>query len=440
MVERHERDIFPLLRRRALFSGADNFALFDLRRADGYVDENVFAYTNRRGDDRALVLYNNAYASTAGRIHISSAINVGSADAPHLVQRTLSEALGLRDDDRLFYAFRDVIAGVEYLRHCRELRDGCDVQLHGYQYQVFLDWRELVDEDHGWTRLHARLSGRPVPSLVRARRELELESVLDDLERGLRAELPRLLPTAPANAAATGAPRGDASDPATGTTATSRSAPESAESTAPAEMKTGNEAPEPFPWSAYHAVPALPPAALDRLREILARVGGVPAGSRSSSAPPDERHRSSPRPVAPVTPPPLDAELIAERATQVLSSAAPSDEAGAAVWPAVRLAALLAWRPGLLASAGARKAAELVAALAEDPVAIAYLQINRHDGTLYLRRENLEQWIAAEVLLADDGRAASSALGRATLAAASQADYRLLELARRLDAAATDLA
>ncbi|HPF70060.1 MAG TPA: alpha-amylase family glycosyl hydrolase, partial [Candidatus Krumholzibacteria bacterium] len=92
MVARHEREIFPLLRRRALFSGVEHFALFDFESDGGWVDENVFAYANRRGGDAALVLYNNAYESTSGRVRESSAANVGSAEHPHLVRRSLAEA------------------------------------------------------------------------------------------------------------------------------------------------------------------------------------------------------------------------------------------------------------------------------------------------------------------------------------------------------------
>ncbi|MEA3364719.1 MAG: alpha-amylase family glycosyl hydrolase, partial [Candidatus Hydrogenedentes bacterium] len=40
LVYRHEREVFPLLRKRYLFSSVENFALFDFETYDGYVDEN----------------------------------------------------------------------------------------------------------------------------------------------------------------------------------------------------------------------------------------------------------------------------------------------------------------------------------------------------------------------------------------------------------------
>ncbi len=183
MVRRHEREVFPVMRRRALFSGAENFALFDLVTGDGRVDENVFAYTNRHHDERGLILYNNAYQNTEGRVHTSSAINVADADSdPYLVRRSLVEALALDASPGVFYTFRDFTTGLEYLRRGEDLaRDGFWTELRGYQYQTLLDWRELRDHDGRWTALHDRLGGRPVPSIRRARRELDLEPLLAEL-------------------------------------------------------------------------------------------------------------------------------------------------------------------------------------------------------------------------------------------------------------------
>src|SRR5690606_33249891 len=66
LIERHEREIFPLLRRRYLFAEVTDFRLYDFFSVEGFVNEDVFAYSNRRGDERALVLYHNKYATTKG--------------------------------------------------------------------------------------------------------------------------------------------------------------------------------------------------------------------------------------------------------------------------------------------------------------------------------------------------------------------------------------
>src|SRR5581483_232962 len=77
LVERHARVIFPLLHKRYLFAGVENFLLYDVYRADGSVEENVFAYSNRvatpHGDESSLVAYNNSYNTVRGRIRLSAA-------------------------------------------------------------------------------------------------------------------------------------------------------------------------------------------------------------------------------------------------------------------------------------------------------------------------------------------------------------------------------
>ena len=60
-------------KRRWLFAESSNFLLYDFFRDNGTVDENVFAYSNRNGDERALVVYNNRYGTTHGTIDFSAA-------------------------------------------------------------------------------------------------------------------------------------------------------------------------------------------------------------------------------------------------------------------------------------------------------------------------------------------------------------------------------
>ena len=75
LVERHQREIAPLLHNRQLFAGSANFTLYDLWTEHGTVDENVFAYSNRSGDQSALILYNNVYGSTHGTVHTSRRVH-----------------------------------------------------------------------------------------------------------------------------------------------------------------------------------------------------------------------------------------------------------------------------------------------------------------------------------------------------------------------------
>jgi glycosidase len=193
LVERHERQIAPLLRQRALFAESSNFLLYDFFRADGSVDENVFAYSNRRDGQRALVLYHNRYATTRGTIDNSAAY--ADKQSGHLRQRRLKEGLDLHADPALILAYRDSLTGLEYLRRAVNLAEhGLTLELHAYQCHVFLNWRELrATAERPWDRLCDDLVGRGVPSLDDALILLELRPAHDALRRLLEPAIVRSL-------------------------------------------------------------------------------------------------------------------------------------------------------------------------------------------------------------------------------------------------------
>ncbi len=57
-MARHEQEIAPLLARRALFGSAAGFSLYDAIGPTG-VQGDVIAYSNRRAEQRAVVLAHN---------------------------------------------------------------------------------------------------------------------------------------------------------------------------------------------------------------------------------------------------------------------------------------------------------------------------------------------------------------------------------------------
>ncbi len=182
LIERHRREIFPLLHRRHLFSEVQHFRLYDFFNPDGRVNEDVFAYSNRCGDERALVIYNNRFAEARGWIRTSAAYSVKSdhGDERRLVQDTLGQGLGLHRAPGWFSIFRDHGSGLEYIRSNQELcSQGLYVELGAYKRHVFLDWRQVQDDPEGhYARLTAYLAGRGVPDLAVAMRELLLQPVL----------------------------------------------------------------------------------------------------------------------------------------------------------------------------------------------------------------------------------------------------------------------
>ena len=168
LVRGHELWIFPLLKRRKLFSGSENFALYDFYCHDGSVDENVFAYSNRLGEQRALVLYNNRYGSTSGWIKMATPVAVKTGDATvELRSSSLGQALAVPDDPRCFLAFREISTQHEYLRNAAEIcQRGMYAELSEYEFHVFLDFRILEDTpDTAWAALCGHLAGRGVVSL-----------------------------------------------------------------------------------------------------------------------------------------------------------------------------------------------------------------------------------------------------------------------------------
>lgn len=166
VIARHEREIFPILAKRYLFSGVEHFALFDFF-SDGHVDPDVFAYANGAGSERALVLFHNRYKTTRGRIH------------PSTHRGTLGEALALDEDRGWWLVYRDVPHGLEYVRPVKDVIDGGMAwELDGYAYHVLMDFRQVhATLEKPYDRLAMELAGRGVPDVEFALRELYLRPV-----------------------------------------------------------------------------------------------------------------------------------------------------------------------------------------------------------------------------------------------------------------------
>jgi glycosidase len=189
MVERHEREIAPLLARRWLFAESRNFLLYDFYRPDGTVDENVFAYSNRNEDQRALIIYNNRYGETRGSIHHS--VPYADKTAGQSRHRSIGHALGFSGEGNVILAFRDARSGLEHLERSSKIASqGMWTDLHAYKCRVLLDWRELrADEHHRWDRLCDSLGGRGVESVEEALVLLELEPLHNALAAVLEPDL-----------------------------------------------------------------------------------------------------------------------------------------------------------------------------------------------------------------------------------------------------------
>jgi glycosidase len=173
LVERHRREIFPLVHRREQFAQTAEFLLYDFGTPGG-VDENVYAYSNRVEGNASLVVYHNSYAETSGWVTSSVPYRDKAAGATR--SRHLSEGLGLRCGHDDYVVFREHRSNLEYIRSSREIAEhGLYVELHAYDCKVFLDVREVTDATGAYAALAYRLGGAGVPSIAAALDELRTE-------------------------------------------------------------------------------------------------------------------------------------------------------------------------------------------------------------------------------------------------------------------------
>ncbi|HSW55466.1 MAG TPA: alpha-amylase family glycosyl hydrolase, partial [Ignavibacteriaceae bacterium] len=93
LVWRHNKELFPLMKMRYLFSQVENFEFYDLIDKNGGLNQNVYAFSNRAGNQSALVLYNNSYYETEGSIAFSHPKMVsgnGGMKRPHHLSELLN--------------------------------------------------------------------------------------------------------------------------------------------------------------------------------------------------------------------------------------------------------------------------------------------------------------------------------------------------------------
>ena len=176
LIERHKREIFPLLHKRYLFAEVDNFALFDFADNNGIVNENVFAFTNRVDNDCALVVYHNKWGDASGSIQNSVSINSKST--------RLIDSLGFSTANSAYLLFRDHISGLEYIRPLFEFSSrGLHVDLGAYDYRVYMDFSVVFDEDGSYSQLYEYLHDIGVYSLQDALLDLKFAPLSKNIDR-----------------------------------------------------------------------------------------------------------------------------------------------------------------------------------------------------------------------------------------------------------------
>lgn len=184
LVHRHEQEIFPLMRKRYLFAEVANFEFFELHDEFGRINYNVFAFTNSFGGEKVLIAYNNAFQECKGTINYSVPKLKTAADGSKYLEKTkLGNALKLKYDNKVFYVCRDHKTNLEHIFSGKDILDhGFFIYLQGYQYKLFLDFREVYDSSGVYEKLYNWLQGRGVPSISEAVKEHTLIPVHRILE------------------------------------------------------------------------------------------------------------------------------------------------------------------------------------------------------------------------------------------------------------------
>ncbi|MBN1302307.1 MAG: hypothetical protein JW995_13910 [Melioribacteraceae bacterium] len=188
LVKRHEREIFPLTKKRYLFAEVTDFWFYDCIDEYGNINENVFAFTNSFKDEKALVIYNNKYDRAYGKINVSTPKLVpNSRNEKSAKSITLIEALGIKGDDGYFYKCRDMISGLEYLLKGTEMvTGGYYVNLEGFKHKVFTGFKELYDDKGDYDKLYNKLHGQGAEDIDISMRKLKLSHVHELFENIFR--------------------------------------------------------------------------------------------------------------------------------------------------------------------------------------------------------------------------------------------------------------
>lgn len=209
LMDRHWKEIFPLLKKRYLFAEIENFLFYDVWTNDGWVNENVFAYSNRFGDERAVVFYNNKYDRADGWIKVScefakktgnkipstqpGALPGATEDEKVMVTKTLSEGLGIGDTENDFVIFREQRSGMWFMRTNKEIVEkGLYVCLNGFESQVLMDFRfesDGADCNGKWRQLYNFLGGKGTPDIEIAWQELHYKDLYASFRKIFTDEL-----------------------------------------------------------------------------------------------------------------------------------------------------------------------------------------------------------------------------------------------------------
>jgi len=180
LIANHYKKIFPLLKKRYLFSSAKHFNLYDLYQ-NGSIHESAFCYTNGLENEKALVFYNNQYESVEGYIKVSC--EKLNKNTNKLCSTTISSNLKLTLSGKHFLVYKNFNDKLTYLIPSLKIYDeGFWIKLNGYQTKVLLDIREVEDIDGAYSKLYSKIQNNGVEDLNIEITAMRLKPIFTEME------------------------------------------------------------------------------------------------------------------------------------------------------------------------------------------------------------------------------------------------------------------
>ena len=183
LIERHEREIFPILKMRHLFSEVENFNLFDFVDVNNNLNENVFAYSNMQNNQTTLMVFNNKYEHTKGYIkYANSPKNID--DKVEWSKIELAEIFKLNNLPDHYLIYRDIISKKQFIRKSSEIVEtGFFQDLNAYKYSLFTDFYEVEDdESKKYEQLFKFLKNNETNSIETSLKRIEYKKLINEFD------------------------------------------------------------------------------------------------------------------------------------------------------------------------------------------------------------------------------------------------------------------
>ncbi len=180
LINRHNREIFPLLKLRRLFSDVTNFYLYNFETDNNIIDHNVFAYSNEYQSKITLVVYHNKFAETQGKIRFAD-YPLKKDNKTKWEKINIAKNLHLSGKENHFLIYKNLINGLEYIRNSKEIREyGLFFHLKAYQYMVFANFREVEDtQEKEYEKIAKYLQGGGTENLEHLKNKIAFLPIID---------------------------------------------------------------------------------------------------------------------------------------------------------------------------------------------------------------------------------------------------------------------